>query len=85
MKNFLATRKGQALAAIATVASVVGFAGIAGATAYDPTSALTTFANGFGTSLGPIVLAVAGAVVGIVILFWGVRFVFGLVHSRVKV
>jgi hypothetical protein len=84
MKESLANRKAQILMATATVLGVLGFAGLAGAVPYDPTSGLTTFATGFGSQLGPIVLAVAGAVVGIVILFWGVKFVFGLVHARAR-
>ncbi len=84
MRNFLATRKGQAVMVVATLAGVLGLSGVAGATTYDPTASLTSFADTFGTTLGPIVLAVAGAVVGIAILFWGIKFVFGFIHARVR-
>ncbi len=66
------------------VAMIAGFltggALLAGATSYDPTSDLTNLANSTGSQLGPIVVAVVTALIGIVILFWGVRFVMGLVH-----
>jgi hypothetical protein len=69
---------GTVLAAVGIVVAPVA----ASATAYDPTSDLTTLATNTGTSLGPIVVAVVTALIGIFILMWGVHWVLGLFRSR---
>lgn len=51
---------------------------------YDPSAGLTDFSTAVGNQAGPIVIAVATALVGLVLLFWGVRFVFGLVRGGVS-
>ena len=71
-----------AAACVTSVGLVAGMVGIASATPYDPTSDLTTLASNTGSSLGPVVVAVATALIGIVILFWGVKFVYGLIDKR---
>ena len=67
---------------IAVIGMVAAVAGVAGAATYDPTSGLTTFAGTVGTTAGPIVLAVAGALIGLALLFWGVRYAFSFIGHR---
>lgn len=65
------------------VASVVAVAsGIASATPYDPTTPLTTFASSVTSTAAPIILALAGALIALAVVFWGVRWVFGFLRGR---
>ncbi len=68
MKNFL-TKVGNvmrsrstqiAVGSAAVAGAIVAGSGLAGATAYDPTSALTTLASNATSVAAPIVVAVAG-------------------------
>jgi len=51
-------------------------------TNYDPTSALTGFASTLSTTAGPIIIAVSTAMIGLTLLFWGVRYVKGFLGKR---
>lgn len=68
--------------AVATVVlTLLGTAGAAFAVPYDPTSDVTTLAGNAVSTMGPIVVALAGAVVGLAILAWGLRAVFRMIGS----
>lgn len=82
LRRFAASPVAVSAAGVAAAVGVLAASGVAGAATYDPTSALTTFADNFGTSAGPVVLAVGSAFVGLALLFWGVRFAFAFVGSR---
>jgi hypothetical protein len=46
----------------------------------DPTASVTTYATNSISQLYPIVLAVAGALVGVLVLAWGVNAVLHILH-----
>lgn len=71
--------------AVVVAGSVLAWSGIAGAVPYNPTTSLTSFATGAGTLAGPIIVAVAVSLIGLAVLFWGVRFVYGLLTSGGRV
>jgi hypothetical protein len=71
-----------AVAIAAVPAIVVGLAAASGATAYDPTSALTSFASTATSTAAPIVLAVAGSLIALAIVFWAVGYVFGFFGKK---
>lgn len=81
MIKFLASAKGRCIAAVAMVAGGLSVPALAGATTYDPTSDSTALANGAGTLAGPVIVAVATALIGLVVLLWAVRFVYGLLRG----
>jgi hypothetical protein len=51
-------------------------------TTYDPTSGLGTLANSVSSQTAPIVIEVATAMIGLTLLFWGVRYVLRFIKSR---
>jgi hypothetical protein len=67
-----------AVALAGAVGGSLASAGMASATTYDPTSSLTSLADTTGTQMGPIVIAVIGGMIGVALLFWGGRFVWGV-------
>lgn len=69
-------------AGMAVAAAVIAVAVPSFATTYDPTSDLTNLANSAGTQLGPIVVAVVTAFLGVFILFWGVRYITSRLGGR---
>lgn len=78
MKNKLAAAVGV------VVFTVLGVAGVAGATP-NVTDQITTLAtNGFASAV-PILLAVAGAAIGLAAAMFGVRKVLGAVKSGGRV
>jgi hypothetical protein len=70
------------LSGVIGAGALVGAAGVASAATYDPTSDLTTFASTAGTTAGPLVVIVAGAFIGLALLFWGVRAVYRFISGR---
>ena len=69
-------------AAVAVVlATLLAAGGSAFALPYNPTTDVTTLAGNAVTTMGPIVVALAGAVVGLAILAWGLRSVFRMIGS----
>lgn len=86
--GLLRSNYGLVAASLAGGGVVAAFmlASSAGATNYDPTSNLTTLASSAGNTMGPIVIAVVTAVIGIAVLFWGVRFILHFVsRGRARV
>ena len=79
---FIESHKISVAAVLAAVGIVVAPVASYASGPYDPTSDLTTLATNTGTSLGPIVVAVVAALIGIFILMWGVHWVLGLFRSR---
>jgi hypothetical protein len=85
LQNITQSRFNQALVGVGTVVGVIlGAVGVAGATTYDPTADLTTLAGNAVSTMGPVIVALAGAVVGIAILSWGLRAVFRMISSGGK-
>jgi hypothetical protein len=86
VNTFLRSRVGMLAVAVPGVAGALalGAPAFALGTEYDPTGSLKDFANTAGNTAGPIVVAVASAMVGLVLLFWGIRFVFGLVRHGIS-
>ena len=83
MKNFLQKRSTMAYTATGiAMVSVMAFVGLAGATTYDPTSALTGFASTATATGAPIVVAVAGGLITLAIVFWAISFVFGFFGKK---
>ena len=80
--GLLSSRLFQVIVAVSTVVGVVAAETAAGAVNYMPTTALTTFASSFSTNAGTIILPVAVAMVGLVVLFWAIRFVFGFLRGH---
>ena len=70
------------LAPVLMAFGLLATADIAGATSLDPTTDVTTFATSSISQLYPIVLAVAGAIVALLVLQWGVRKVLGILRGR---
>lgn len=66
------------LAASIVLASVLGFVSVAGATP-TPTEQVTTMATDAAGDLTPIILAVGGALVGVAVIRFGVRWVLSSV------
>lgn len=62
------------LAASIVLASLVGFTGVASATP-TPTEQVTTMATDAAADLTPIILGVAGALVGVAVIRFGARWV----------
>lgn len=62
-------------------AVILGAAGVATAVPYNPTTDVTSLADNAVSTMGPIVVALAGAVIGLAILAWGLRAVFRMVGS----
>lgn len=80
--GFCGRHKALVASPVVGVAAAVGVSAPAWAQAYNPTNDLTTLANSTGTELGPIVVAVVTALLGIFILMWGVHWVLGLFRAR---
>jgi hypothetical protein len=86
VKAFLASTYGRVATSLGlVVAVVVGSAGVSSAASADPTTDVTTFAASSISQLYPIVLAVAGAVVSLLVLMWGVRKVLGILRGRTTI
>jgi type IV secretory pathway VirB2 component (pilin) len=83
LQNLVHSGNAKAIAAVAVVLGVLSFAvpAFAVTTPYDPTSDVTTLAGNAATTMGPIIVAVAGAIVGLAILSWGLRAVFRAIRS----
>lgn len=85
--SFFGTAWGKASAGALMVLSVLGIAAPAfaqTASTYTPTNASTDVTNFAGTtfaSVAPMLLAVAGALIGIVLLVWGIRVVLHKVRG----
>jgi hypothetical protein len=72
----------RASAGVAVVVlSVLVLGGAAFAVPYDPTTDVGTLATNAVTTMGPIVVALAGAVLGLAILAWALRAVFRMIGS----
>jgi uncharacterized membrane-anchored protein len=79
----LQTAHGRMVVAVgAFVVGLVGFAVPSFAASVDPTADVTTFATSAISQLYPIVLAVAGAMVALLVLRWGVSKVLGVLRGR---
>ncbi len=63
-------------------AGLVTFIGTAGATTYDPTTDATNIADSTGSLAGPVIAAVFLGAVGVMVLFWVVGWIRGLLHRR---
>jgi hypothetical protein len=70
------------LAGVIGTSTLVGAAGVASAATYDPTSDVTNFAQSAASTAGPLVVIVAGAFIGLALLFWGVRAVYRFISGR---
>lgn len=79
MKNAINSAWGRSVVIATVILSSVGMASVASATAYSPTTDATALGDSAGTMLGPVVVAVFGAVLGVLILFWAVKFVRRLI------
>jgi hypothetical protein len=79
--QFLASGKGKIIVFLAMLTGGLATPVIAGATTYDPTSDATSLATNAGTLAGPVIVAVAAALIGLVVLLWAVRFVYGLLKG----
>lgn len=70
------------LVGLSTVLAVVGgSAAAAFATPYDPTSDVTSLGTSAASTMGPIIVALAGAILGLAVLSWGIRAVFRAISS----
>lgn len=74
---FMKASVGVLVAALA----IVGSAQAALAQAFDPEAEVTTLAGTAVNTMGPIVIALATAVIGLAILAWALRKVFRLIRS----
>lgn len=84
-KAVLSSRFAKVAVLVSAPVAAIAAGTMAGATgSYDPTSGLTTFANTVGTTAGPIVIAVASALVGLALLFWGIKFAFSFIGTRAR-
>jgi hypothetical protein len=81
----LNTTGGRISAAALAVVTVLGIASPSFATSLDPTTDVTTFATSAISQLYPIVLAVAGAMVALLVLRWGVKKVLSVLKGRATV
>jgi hypothetical protein len=82
----LQTVHGRVVSAVGIfLAVIVGFAAPSFAASVDPTADVTTFATSAISQLYPIVLAVAGAMVALLVLRWGVSKVLGVLRGRATV
>lgn len=61
---------------------VVGGAGLAGATPIDPVAESTGLVTDGVGELGPVIVAIAGAGLGLLVLIMGLRMAYGVVKSR---
>lgn len=57
---------------------LLALAGVASAQEFDPTAGVTTLASDAATDLGPMMLAVAGAFLVLLVVAIGIRFVWGM-------
>lgn len=69
---------------LAVPALIVTAATAASAQAFDPAASTTAMATDAVSTMGPIVLALGGAVVGLAIAGWGVRAVLRTIRSGGK-
>ena len=75
--------KAYVRASVATavvLSTLVGLVGVASATTYDPTSDATNFANTATSTAAPIIFIVAGALIALAVVFWVVKYVFGMLR-----
>lgn len=72
-------------AVLAVPAVILAAANVAGAqSAFDPADATTSMATDAASTMGPIILALGAAVVGLAIAAWGVRAVLGTIRKGGK-
>lgn len=84
----LSTRVVAVIGAIVGVLALPGYAFAAAGDPYTPATALTdatSFAGTLTSSAAPVVLAIAGAVIGLMLLGWAIRTVFSKVRRYAKV
>lgn len=82
MENLNHSLSAKVVAALGVVAlGLVGFVGAASAQV-DPDDAATSIVNAGTNSLGPVVVAVATACIGLLALIVAVRMAFGAVRSK---
>jgi hypothetical protein len=63
-------------------AATAAMEGMASATAYTPTSDITTMANSAGSSAGPIVAILFAGIIGLLLVFWAFSWIVGLFKGR---
>lgn len=85
IKGFMGSAAGRVSAAAATTLVVLGVASPAFAVTPNPTTDVTSFATTSISQLYPIVLAVAGAMVTLLVLRWGVKKVLSVIKGRATV
>ena len=83
MTKILMSRKGQAVLGLSVVGAIVGaFAGIAGATTPTASAETTSLIATETGAAFPVVLAVAGGLVTLIVFIWAVSWALGVFHAK---
>lgn len=69
---------------VATIAGVLSMAGVAGASTTDPVTEATNFVTSGGEEIFPMIIAVATALLGLLVLTIGIRMAWSGIKSRGK-